>query len=189
MRRAADVSEGWPAALSGRWLAELARGTELLAGLKVDVKVDAGGWSTPRASYSGLYLAPPTGAWTFAHALHALGGALHLFGRDDKRPFAPHSPHDQRRYVMGEAFMALVSTEAFHARARGVSKAKAQHAARRLASTRLLERRQLALRVVLAPELARGRRAFVEAFGARGGRAAREAPRELEQYVPVPRDA
>lgn len=187
VRRAADVSEGWPAALSGRWLAELARGTELLAGLKVDVKVDAGR-STPRASHSGLYLVPPTGAWTFAHALHALGGALHLHGRDDKRPFAPHSPpHDLRRYVMGEAFMALASTEAFHARARGVSKAKAQHAARRLALTRLLERRQLALRVVLAPELARGRRAFVEAFaGLAEDALLGEAPRELASLLGAP---
>lgn len=187
VRRAADVAEGWPAALSGRWLAELSRGTELLAGLKVDVKVDAGRL-TPRASFAGLHLAPPTGAWTFVHALAALGETLHLHGRDEKVPFASHAPpHDLRRHVLGEAFRALGSTEAFHARARGVSKTKAQHSARRLALTRLLERRQLALRVVLAPELARGRRAFLEAFDALAEDALLgEAPRELAALLGAP---
>ncbi len=187
IRRAADVSEGWPAALSGRWLAELSRGTELLAGLKVDVKVDAARL-TPRASHAGLFLAPPTGAWTFAHALYALGASLHLFGRDPKLPFASHTrPHDPRPYVIGEAFMALVCGEPFHARARGVSKAKADIAARRLSGTRLLERRQLAMRVLLAPELGKSRRAFVESFAGMaddviGG----ETPRELAALLGAP---
>ena len=187
IRRAADVSEGWPATLSGRWLAELSRGTELLAGLTVDVQVDAARL-TPRASHAGLFLAPPTGAWTFAHALYALGGALHIFGRDTKQPFASHTrAHDPRPYILGEAFGALACAEAFHTRARGVGKPKAQLAARRLSGTRLLERRQLAMRVLLAPELGKNRRAFVESFAGMaddviGG----ETPRELAALLGAP---
>lgn len=186
VRRAADVAEGWPAALTGRWFAELARGTELVAGLSVDVRVDAARLA-PRGDHSALHLAPPTGAWTFARALHALGTALRIHGRDAKVPFAPHAPpHDRRPWVLGEAFLALASTPVFHARARGVAKPKAELSARRLATTRLLERRHLALRVRLAPELEKGRRAFLEAFEELGPRVLGEVPRSMAAFLGAP---
>jgi len=186
VRRAADVAEGWPAALSGRWFAELARGTELVAGLSVDVRVDAGRLA-PGADYAALHLAPPTGAWTFARALFALGAALRIHGRDAKVPFAPHTPpHDRRPMVLGEAFKALASTPVFHARARGVAKAKSELSARRLATTRLLERRHVALRVRLAPELARGRRYFLDAFDDLAPRVLGEVPRALAALLGAP---
>ncbi|MBI2389054.1 MAG: hypothetical protein HYV09_05495 [Deltaproteobacteria bacterium] len=186
VRRAADVAEGWPAALSGRWFAELARGTELVAGLDFEVRVDAGRLA-PRADHAGLHLAPPTGAWTFARALFALGAALRLHGRDAKVPFAPHAPpHDRRPWVLGEAFLALASTTVFHARARGVARAKAELSARRLATTRLLERRHLALRVRLAAELAKGRRAFLEAFEDLGPKVLGDGPRALAAFLGAP---
>jgi hypothetical protein len=186
VRRAADVAEGWPATLTGRWFAELARGTELLAGLSVDVRVDAGRLA-PRGDHAALHLAPPTGAWTFARALHALGTALRIHGREQKVPFAPHAPpHDRRPWVLGEAFLALASTTVFHARARGVAKAKAELSARRLSTTRLLERRHLALRVVLAPQLERGRRAFLEAFEALGPTVLGEVPRGMAAFLGAP---
>ena len=187
VRRAADLSEGWPSALSGRWLAELARGTELLGGLNVDVKVDAAR-NTPRADFSGLRLSPPTGAWTFTHALYALGVTLRLFGRESKAYFAPHTrPHDRRPHTLGEAFRKLASTPVFHARARGVASAKAESSARRLAGSRLLERRQLALRVALGPELAKNRRAFLEAFEEMAPRAiGGETPKELAALLGAP---
>lgn len=187
VRRAADVAEGWPSALTPRWLAELARGTELLEGVSVDARVDAGRLS-PRADHASMRLAPPTGAWTFAHALHALGVTLRLHGRDSKVPFASHAPpHDRRAYVLGEAFMALASTPVFHARARGLARPKAVSSARRLVTTRLLERRHLALRVRLAVELEKGRRSFLEAFessapDALGG----ETPRALAAFLGAP---
>ncbi len=186
VRRAADVAEGWPAALSGRWFAEIARGTELVAGLSVDVRVDAGRLA-PAADHAALHLAPPTGAWTFARALHALGAALRIHGRDAKVPFAPHAPpHDRLPAVLGEAFNALASTPVFHARARGVAKAKADLSARRLATTRLLERRHVALRVRLAPELARGRRYFLDAFDDLAPRVLGEVPRALAALLGAP---
>ncbi len=186
VRRAAEIAEGWPASLTGRWFAELARGTELVAGLNVDVRVD-GGRLAPTADHAGLHLAPPTGAWTFARALHALGAALRLFGRDAKVPFAPHAPpHDRRALVLGEAFGGLPSTPVFHARARGVAKAKADLAARRLATTRLLERRHLALRVRLAPELAKGRRYFLDAFDDLAPRVLGDVPRALAAFLGAP---
>lgn len=186
VRRAADVAEGWPAALSGRWFAELARGTELLAGLSVDVRVDAGRLA-PRADQSALHLAPPTGAWTFARALHALGTALRIHGRENKVPFAPHAPpHDRRPWVLGEAFLALASTPVFHARARGVAKQKAELSARRLATTRLLERRHLALRVVLASQLEKGRRSFLEAFEELGPKVLGDVPRGMAAFLGAP---
>lgn len=186
VRRAADVAEGWPATLGGRWFAELARGTELLSGLDVDVRVDAGRLA-PRADHAGLHLAPPTGAWTFARALQALGAALRIHGRDSKSPFGTHTlPHDRRPAVLGEAFYALPTTVIFHARARGVAKAKAELAARRLTTTRLLERRHLALRVRLAPELAKNRRTFVEAFEALAPRVLGETPKELAAFLGAP---
>ena len=187
VRRAADVAEGWPSSLSARWLAELARGTELVAGLDLDVRVDAGRLG-PHADHACLRLAPPTGAWTFARALHALGAAMRIHGRDAKTHFAPHVvPHDRRPHVFGEAFMALASTPVFHARARGVSQAKAEASARRLATTRLLERRHLALRVRLASELARGRRYFLDAFAELAPKAfGAEVPRELAAILGAP---
>jgi hypothetical protein len=186
IRRAAELSEGWPATLGARWFAELARGTELVSGLEVDVKVEAARLA-PRADHAGLHLAPPTGAWTFARALHALGVALRLHGRDAKVPFSTHAPpHDRRAMVMGEAFLALASTPAFHARARGVAKAKADLSAKRLATTRLLERRHLALRVRLAPELARGRRPFLEAFEDLAPRVLGDLPKELAGFLGTP---
>lgn len=186
VRRAADVAEGWPAALTGRWFAELARGTELLAGLNVDVRVDAGRLS-PRGDQAALHLAPPTGAWTFARALHALGTALRIHGRETKVPFAPHTPpHDRRPWVLGEAFLALASTPVFHARARGVAKQKADLSARRLATTRLLERRHLALRVRLASELEKGRRPFLEAFEDLGPKVLGEVPRNMAAFLGAP---
>ncbi len=186
VRRAADVAEGWPASLTGRWFAELARGTELVSGIDVDVKVD-GGRLAPHADHAGLHLAPPTGAWTFARALHALGAALRIHGRDAKVPFAPHAPpHDRRPTVFGEAFLGLASTPVFHARARGVAKAKADISARRLATTRLLERRHLALRVRLAPELAKGRRPFLEAFEELAQDVFGDTPRALAAFLGAP---
>jgi len=187
VRRAADVAEGWPSALGPRWLAELSRGTELLSGLSIDVRVDAARLA-PHADHASLSLAPPTGAWTFARALYALGVALRIHGRDSKAPFATHVlPHDQRPFVMGEAFMALASTPVFHARARGVSRPKAEASSRRLASTKLLERRHLALRVRLAFELAKGRRAFLEAFEELAPRAlGGEVPRDLAAFLGAP---
>jgi hypothetical protein len=178
VRRATDVAEGWPATLSPRWLAELARGTPLLSGLNIDARVDAARL-VPRADLASLRLAPATGAWTFAHALYALGCALRLHGRDARAPFVTHTrPHDVRPYELGEAFLALVAQKSFHARARGVAAAKADASARRLHATRLFERRQLALRVRLAPELAKGKRAFKEAFETL-------APAALVAEVPV----
>jgi hypothetical protein len=187
VRRAADVAEGWPSALGPRWLAELSRGTELLDGLKIDVRVDAGRLA-PHADHNSLSLAQPTGAWTFARALYALGVALRIHGRDAKAPFSTHVlPHDLRPFVMGEAFMALAVTPVFHGRARGVSRPKAEASARRLVATRLLERRHLALRVRLASELARGRRAFLEAFEEHAPRAfGVEVPRELAAFLGAP---
>ena len=186
VRRAADVAEGWPAALSGRWFAELARGTELLSGLNVEVRVDPNRL-TPRADFAGLHLAPPTGAWTFARALYALGAALRLHGRDARVPFAPHAPpHDRRHWALGEAFLALASTPVFHARARGVARQKAELSARRLSTTRLLERRHLALRVRLASELQRGRRAFLEAFDDLGPKVFGEVPRAMAAVLGAP---
>ncbi len=187
VRRATDVSEGWPATLSARWLAELARGTELLQGLNVDARVDAARL-TPRADHAGIRLAPTTGAWTFVHALYALGCALRLHGRDARAPFAVHTrPHDQRPYAFGEAFQALVTTPTFHARARGVGGVKAEASARRLIGTRLLERRHLALRVRLAIELAKGKRAFKEAFDELAPRAlCAEIPSELATFLGAP---
>jgi hypothetical protein len=187
VRRAADLGDGWPSALSGRWFAELARGTELLAGLSIDVKVDAARL-TPRTDQAALRLAPPTGAWSFGHALFALGVALRVHGREAKAPFSTHAPpHDRRPWVMGEAFARLIETPAFHARARGVSAQKAEASARRLAGTRLLERRQLALRVALAPELARNRRVFAEAFEDLAPRALLgETPKELAALLGAP---
>jgi hypothetical protein len=187
VRRAADVAEGWPSALGPRWLAELARGTELLDGIEVDAKVDAGRLA-PHADHAALRLAPPTGAWTFAQALRALGVALRLHGRDTKAPFAAHAPpHDRRAYVLGEAFMALAATPVFHARARGLARTKAESSARRLTTTRLLERRHRALRVRLAIELEKGRRSFLDAFeslasDAIGG----ETPRALAAFLGAP---
>jgi len=186
VRRAADVAEGWPAALSGRWFAELARGTELLAGFDVDVRVDAGRLA-PRGDHAALHLAPPTGAWSFARALYALGAALRIHGRDQRVPFAPHAPpHDRRPWVLGEAFLALASTPVFHARARGVSKTKADVSARRLSTTRLLERRHLALRVRLSAELAKGRRPFLEAFEELGPKVLGELPRSMAAFLGAP---
>ncbi len=187
VRRATDVAEGWPATLAPRWLAELARGTELVQGLDIDAKVDAARL-TPRADHAGLRLAPPTGAWTFVHALYALGVALRVHGRDARAPFCVHSrPHDERPYALGEAFLALASTPTFHARARGVAKAKAEASARRLAGVRLLERRQLALRVRLSSELAKSKRAFQEAFDELAPRALGvEVPRALAAFLGAP---
>ncbi len=186
VRRAADIAEGWPSALSARWFAELARGTELLSGFEVNVRVDAGRLA-PRADHAGIHLAPPTGAWTFARALHALGTGLRIHGRDAKTPFATHAPpHDRRPLVLGEAFLALASTAVFHGRARGVAKPKAELSARRLATSRLLERRHLALRVRLAPELAKNRRAFLEAFEDLAPRVVGEAPRSLAAFLGAP---
>ena len=186
IRRAADVAEGWPSSLSARWFAELARGTELLSGFEVSVRVDAGRLA-PRADHSAIHLAPPTGAWTFARALHALGAGLRMHGRDPKVPFAAHTkPHDRRPLVLGEAFLALASTPVFHARARGVAKPKADLSARRLATTRLLERRHTALRVRLAPELMKNRRTFAEAFEDFGGRVFGEVPRALAAFLGAP---
>lgn len=183
VRRAADVAEGWPAALTGRWFAELARGTELLAGIQVDVRVDAGRLA-PRGDHAALHLAPPTGAWSFARALYALGTALRIHGREQKVPFAPHAPpHDRRPWVLGEAFLALASTPVFHARARGVAKPKADLSARRLATTRLLERRHLALRVRLSAELEKGRRPFLEAFEELGPKVLGEVPRSMAAFL------
>jgi hypothetical protein len=89
--------------------------------------------------------------------------------------------------VVGEAFMALASTAVFHARARGVSRPKAEASARRLAATRILERRHLALRVRLAGELARGRRTFIEAFADLGPRAiGGQVPGELAAFLGAP---
>jgi hypothetical protein len=102
-------------------------------------------------------------------------------------PFAPHSPpHDRRPAVLGEAFNALASTPVFHARARGVAKAKSELSARRLATTRLLERRHVALRVVLAPELARGRRFFLDAFDDLAPRVVGDVPRSLAALLGAP---
>ena len=186
VRRAADVADGWPTALSGRWFAELARGTELVSGFDVDVRVDAGRLQ-PRADHAGLHLAPPTGAWTFARALYALGAALRIHGRDAKAPFASHTlPHDRRPWVLGEAFFALPSAIAFHARARGVARAKADLAARRLATTRLLERRHLALRVRLSVELARNKRSFVEAFEALAPDVVGECDQDMAAFLGAP---
>lgn len=187
VRRATDVAEGWPATLSPRWLAELARGTSLLAGLNIDARVDAARL-VPRADQAALRLAPTTGAWTFAHALYALGCALRLHGRDPRASFAVHTrPHDARPYELGEAFLALVTDKIFHARARGVAGPKAEASARRLHATRLFERRQLALRVRLAVELAQGKRAFKEAFEAMAPRAlAVEVPATLAALLGAP---
>jgi hypothetical protein len=185
VRRAADVAEGWPAALSARWFAELARGTELLSGFEVSVRVDAGRLS-PRADHAAIHLAPPTGAWTFARALHALGAGLRIHGRDAKVPFAAHAPpHDRRPLVLGEAFLALASTPVFHARARGVAKPKADLSARRLATTRLLERRHTALRVRLAPELMKNRRVFLDAFQDLAPRVVGDCGKELGATGPA----
>lgn len=186
VRRAADVADGWPASLSARWFAELARGTELVAGFDVDVRVDAGRLQ-PRADHAGLHLAPPTGAWTFARALYALGAALRIHGRDAKAPFAPHTlPHDRRPFVLGEAFLSLPSTLAFHSRARGVARAKAELATRRLSATRLLERRHLALRVRLSVELANNKRSFVEAFEALAPDVVGECGKEMAAFLGAP---
>lgn len=186
VRRAADVAEGWPSALSARWFAELARGTELLAGFEVNVRVDAGRLA-PHADHAGIHLAPPTGAWTFARALHALGAGLRIHGRDAKVPFAAHAPpHDPRPHVLGEAFLALASTPVFHARARGVAKPKAELSARRLSATRLFERRHTALRVRLAPELAKNRRAFLDAFEDLAPRVLGDVPRALAAFLGAP---
>ncbi len=187
VRRAADSAEGWPGTLTPRWFAELARGTALFEGLKIDARVDAGRLG-PRADESALRLTPPTGAWTFARALHAVGVELRLVGRDPRVPFSVHhQPHDVRALAFGEAFAQLVTTPAFHSRARGLAHSKAELAARRLGTTRLLERRHLALRVALAPDLHRGRRRFVEAFADRAGAAiGGETPRELASLLGGP---
>lgn len=186
VRRAAEIAEGWPSALSARWFAELARGTELLSGFEVSVRVDAGRLS-PRADQAAIHLAPPTGAWTFARALHALGAGLRIHGRDTKVPFAGHAPpHDRRPLVLGEAFLALASTPIFHARARGVAKPKADLSARRLATTRLLERRHTALRVRLAPELMKNRRVFAQAFEDLAPRVLGDVPKSLASFLGGP---
>ena len=187
VRRAADVAEGWPNALTARWLAELSRGTELFAGLQLDVRVDAGRLG-PRADHACLRLTPPTGAWTFARGLYAVGVALRIHGRDAKAPYASHTvPHDRRPFVVGEAFLALASTAVFHARARGVARIKAEASARRLETTRLLERRHLALRVCLGAALAENRRTFLERFEALAPRAiGAETPRALATLLGAP---
>ncbi|MGZ3478562.1 MAG: hypothetical protein ACXVCJ_28940, partial [Polyangiales bacterium] len=150
------------------------------------VRVDAGRLQ-PRVDHAALHLAPPTGAWTFARALYALGAALRIHGRDARAPFAPHTlPHDRRPWVLGEAFLALPSTVAFHARARGVARAKAELAARRLTTTRLLERRHLALRVRLSVELARNKRSFVEAFEALAPDVVGECGKEMAAFLGAP---
>ncbi|MFI5302774.1 MAG: hypothetical protein ACHREM_32185, partial [Polyangiales bacterium] len=178
---------GWPGTLTPRWFAELSRGTSLFEGLKLDARVDAGRLG-PRADESSLRLAPPTGAWTFARGLHAIGVALRLHGRESRAPFAVHhQPHDVRALALGEAFAQLTTTTAFHSRARGLAQSKADLAARRLGTTRLLERRNLALRVVLGPQLRRGRRRFIEAFAETAGDAlGGETPKELASLLGGP---
>ncbi len=187
VRRAADVSEGWPSSLSARWIAELARGTELVSGLSLDVRVDAGRLA-PHADHACLRLAPPTGAWTFSRALYALGAALRMHGRDKNAPFSSHTvPHDTRPWILAEAFQALASTPVFHARARGVASAKAESSARRLTTTRLLERRHLAFRVKLSAELSKSRRVFLDAFSEGVEDALLgSAPREAAAFLGAP---
>jgi hypothetical protein len=150
--------------LTGRWFSELFRGTELLAGVPIEIRIDAAR-TAPWADTAGLHLTPATGAWSFARALQALGASLRLFLRSADTPFVAHTrPHDVAPLVLGEVFAALPLEPAFHARARRQTAQKAQSSALRMRIARLLHRRHLALRIVVGATVGKAKNAFVDCF-------------------------
>jgi hypothetical protein len=131
---ATDASEGWPARLSPRWLADSFRELSRDATLSPTL---------PRIA----------GAATFSRALHAFGRAL----RGDQRSALPFSiardPFHGDAHRFGVVFSALPTTRVFHRKVLGLSERVASRQARALACTALQESVWVAARWLLTDEV------------------------------------
>jgi hypothetical protein len=159
---ARDASQGWPARLSVRWLADAFRGTGLTDGLSPDVGA----------------LPAPLGASSFARALGAFGAALAEADVPRSASFVLfRSPVDLRTGRRAALFAALAADPAFARRVLGLGPAVAREQQRRLARAMLATVRLDAARVLL-------RGVLVEPLAEQAARAEGTTERALGAAVP-----
>lgn len=131
---ALDATEGWPAALTLRWVTGLFRRSPLLEGIALP-PIDV-----PQA----------VGASSFALALARFGHALALASQPRSAPFALRRPClDARGARQGALFASLIADPSFSRAALGLSRHRAAEQARVVARGLLLDARMRAARVLL----------------------------------------
>ncbi|HRI70235.1 MAG TPA: hypothetical protein PK156_38655, partial [Polyangium sp.] len=129
-----DASEGWPAQLSVRWLAELFGPTGLLAGVALP-SVD---------------LPKPTGAVSFVRALALFGQTYAEADVPRSAPFVfKRSPYDLRVARRAALFGTLPFDPVFGARVLNLGRARAMDQARQIARALIVTLRMDALRLLL----------------------------------------
>lgn len=133
-----DATEGWPAALRPRWLADVFRGTELTAGLAIDVG------ELPEA----------LGATSFARALGSYGRAVAEADLPRGMPFTiARAPGDPLLGARQALFAGLPAEAAFGRRVLGLGRSAARDQAHSVARALGLSLRFEALRALLSMAL------------------------------------
>ncbi len=167
---ATRATEGWPARLGARWVADVFRGTDVTRRLRLKP-----------------YLPATWGALSYAMAIGGFGAHVLDASRPQTLPFALHQhPLGVRRHVERTLFASIVAEPAFALRVLGLGRARAFDHRREVARALLVSLRIDAWRVVVGAAAYRGQAALTEAYRDLGERVLGPGlPAELVALLPL----